>query len=459
MNGQTTKLGILMIFAASQLFLACAPPSIEGDSLVGGRKKVSTKTDPNEEDDDDNSVVDTSSSSTDPDQRPASTSAGKNAGTTPAAPPAVGVSFGAASKLNFNGMGIARVCSDRGAHHQNATFVDGTSLRLVSVDSPDKVIAKVEGAEFQALKTKVLATGEMNIPITNVADLPTQPYEFAIIMGGDSRFGSPSACKASLKPKAMNERDVEEFPNSNTMMFNTKVAGTGCAIVGFIEAYYDTATAKVVARPSSQLLLAADNEGRAGFPAGNKYPGCDGHDSPLVLDLESRGVSLSAPVSDVFDVDGDGVRDESPWLSSGDTTPFLVRDANGNGVVDGVNEMFGNRTKLPTSFAAPNNGFEALAAFDDRADGVIDSHDKVWSTLRLWFDRNHDGRTDEGELETLESRGVKSIQLDYVPVYEKLVSGGHLQGSIRQRGGATMSDGRVVNVVDVWFERKLGLRR
>jgi hypothetical protein len=453
--------------AVSISLVACAPPEGSEESFRSSvKKKSSTAKDNNTGDD--KSVTtgggedeeDESENSAGPSSPGKSTSSEANA-TPPPGPAILSVTFAAAAKHNFAGMPIARVCSDRGAHHQEATFIDGTAFRLVSVDSPSKTIAKVDGAAFQQIKAQVMDTGQLDVPITASSDLPRQPQELAIIMEGDDRFGSPAGCgKASLKPASAAERDVEVFPNANVMAFNTKIGGHGCGIVGFVEVYFDQAQQKVIAKPSSQLLLAADDEGRAGFPKGNYYPACDGHDSPLVVDLGNRGITLSPPMANIFDVDGDGSLDDSPWVSS-DDTPFLVHDVNGNGIVDGVDEMFGNRTRTASAVTPPlrpvftsQNGFEALAVWDDAQDGVIDAKDKVWSSLRLWFDRNHDGRTDPGELETLEARGVRSIALSFVSVAESLSASGRVQGAVRQRGGATMTDGRVVSVVDVWFHRR-----
>ena len=359
---------------------------------------------------------------------------------------ALDLDFAGSKGLKFGNIAIRRSCSDIGVDFNQATVAEGTSLSLVEVYSK-KVLLEVKGADLAAIKKSLLdGDGHVHIPV-QAGQIPTQTTEYAIVMGGDGRFGSLAACGVDIVPKSDEDRGIKggagHFPTGRNILNAITLGGDGCGIVGFMQAYYDEKTGEVYARASSPILIAADDEGRAGFPSGSGHAGCDEHASPLVLDLSGNGVALSKAREDVFDIDANGSRDAVSWVSSNDT-PFLVRDANGNGLVDGATELFGNFTDERSS-----NGFEALSHFDDSGDGVVDRNDRVWATLRLWFDRNHDGRTDAGELETLESRGVESLATRYVPTNQRLMS-----GAIRQRGAATMSDGRSVPVLDVWFDRK-----
>lgn len=141
--------------------------------------------------------------------------------------------------------------------------------------------------------------------------------------------------------------------------------------------------------------------------------------SPVLLTLGSNGFHLTSVDGGVdFDLNGDGTVERVSWTAADGDDAFLWLDRNGNGVVDGGQELFGNVTPMSwTAFGPPaSHGFEALGWFDLRenggvTDGWIDISDSVFQRLRLWRDSNHDGVSQSDEILTPSEARVERISL------------------------------------------------
>lgn len=141
-----------------------------------------------------------------------------------------------------------------------------------------------------------------------------------------------------------------------------------------------------------------------------QYGNCN---TPIVIDLGKGGYALSGRYDSVwFDIDADGIPDRIGWTTGGTPTGFLALDRNHNGRIDDGSELFGNHTPLANGAAAAN-GFDALTQFDTNRDGIINANDRIWPSLLLWTDLNHDGISQPSEIVPLGQSPVRAISLDY----------------------------------------------
>ena len=148
--------------------------------------------------------------------------------------------------------------------------------------------------------------------------------------------------------------------------------------------------------------------------------------SPILIDTSGDGYRLTGADEGVeFDLDDNGNPGERvAWTEPDSDDGWLVLDRNGNGKIDSGAELFGSKTPAYADAVDPRtmNGFEALLLTEGPsygrsvADGIIDARDAIYSRLRVWLDRDHNGKADAGELQSLGSLGIVSIGTTYKKV-------------------------------------------
>ncbi|MDE6210209.1 MAG: hypothetical protein K2M73_11135 [Lachnospiraceae bacterium] len=132
---------------------------------------------------------------------------------------------------------------------------------------------------------------------------------------------------------------------------------------------------------------------------------------PLVIDLGEPCIDLYGIEDGVyFDMDCNGFTEKTAWIGIEDG--FLAIDRNGNGSIDDGSELFGDQTVLSNGMISLS-GFEVLAESDTNQDGTIDCNDMAFEALLVWIDDNHNGKSESGELHTLNELGIISFYLNY----------------------------------------------
>lgn len=132
---------------------------------------------------------------------------------------------------------------------------------------------------------------------------------------------------------------------------------------------------------------------------------------PIVFDLDGDGIELvSLSTSDVyFDMDDDGIADRTGWVGSDDG--ILALDRNGNGIVDGIDEI-----SFLGDVEGAESDLEGLVAFDTNGNGLLDAGDDRFFEFRIWRDLNQNGISEEGEMMSLPQAGIVSLELTSNPM-------------------------------------------
>ncbi len=154
---------------------------------------------------------------------------------------------------------------------------------------------------------------------------------------------------------------------------------------------------------------------------------------PLVINLGTASATLDQQQFS-FDLNSDGKVEKLHTLHAG--SGFLALDRNHDGMINNGGELFGTTS---------GSGFNDLAGLDNDHNGWIDSHDKVFSSLRIWSPKASSQTSDT--LSSLQSAGVGAIYLGKAHTPLQLQGGdGSGYGQLRSTGLYVAENGAIGTV-------------
>jgi Ca2+-binding RTX toxin-like protein/GH24 family phage-related lysozyme (muramidase) len=163
--------------------------------------------------------------------------------------------------------------------------------------------------------------------------------------------------------------------------------------------------------------------------------------APLVIDLGGNGLDVSASTKVYLNTTVDNFQVASSWV--GPENAILVNDTNGNGIIDGINEMFAS----PSDYSGPT-GFTQLSGLDSNHDGIIDSSDTNFSQLKIWVDTNQDGISQFNEMQTLTDAGIKSLNVSYLTGHSEVLNNQYFNYSSSE---VIMTDNSTRTMAESWL--------
>ncbi|HEX8621951.1 MAG TPA: calcium-binding protein [Allosphingosinicella sp.] len=174
-------------------------------------------------------------------------------------------------------------------------------------------------------------------------------------------------------------------------------------------------------------------------------PGGGGSIPPLILDLDGDGFELIAAKKSgiYFDWNGDGIREQTGWVGSGDG--ILVFDRNGDGDITADEIAFGRIYGKKDGFVSDLDG---LRAFDTNANGSLDEGDADFARFGVWKDADSDAVVDAGELSGLQDIGLLALSLTGFQTGEDIKEG---RNTLYATTDAVFADGTTIKAGDVFL--------
>jgi hypothetical protein len=131
----------------------------------------------------------------------------------------------------------------------------------------------------------------------------------------------------------------------------------------------------------------------------------------MLIDLDGNGIRLSSVADGVsFVFAGGRPPEQTAWTLLGSRDAFVAIDQNRDGRIASSEEILGG-------LLGPPNGFEYLSrVLAGRGDPPprLELGHPLFRQVVLWTDTNHDGQSQEPELQSLEYAGFVSVDLSGV---------------------------------------------
>lgn len=337
---------------------------------------------------------------------------------------------------------VKYLCSDQRTEANNGNVKTSTLLTLTVTDTKTKeVLCSVTD---EKIKKIILDQKKLYLPPECQPTMPNLRLTITLTEAKAGTLGS-SSTHSYKKSKGINfSGQTRNFLYGEIILNNSSLKGisdsqvTGTYLAGSL---------------ATVLYVLVDKKTQTKPLSKNNPDVCDKRASPLFVDFSSNeSLTLTPPTEGIyFDILGRQSYPEAhtkkqiSWLENKNFM-FLVNPLKGK-IVAGIDQMFGDNTAGPDgSFA--DNGFEALAKYDQNHDGIINRKDPIFKALRLWSDNNNDGLAEPGELFYLSYMNVKAIDLEYDRhYYERDIYG----NEIKYKSIVQMNDDSVKMMFDLWF--------
>jgi hypothetical protein len=271
---------------------------------------------------------------------------------------------------------------------------------------------------------------------TSTGETPTTGKNIIYNTGSFTRIGGETGkfLDAGLAFKPLSKLPEIEFQRSdwNGKYRNFTVGGNGSA-------------ARVTARHAQGVV-----DGAAGQIAPAAILSFNnrtiGMLSTILVDLDGDGLEArhAKRTNASFDMDSDGIADDTGWVSGGDG--MLVIDRDEDGTITHASELSFLSEKDDATSA-----WDGLSVLDNTRDGKIDAKDARFGELKIWADRNGDGISQADELKSLTDMGITEIALRSTPTNESTRPGNNTPlstATMKWANGVTATIGNVALAFD-----------